>query len=444
MQTIKTGVVVALLLAVCYGAFVALNAPEPDIPDELLSEFDWATDESGMDDLMAIEMPATEGIAASNTSSSAVSRTNPSNDLDASLPKLDTPELSLPSLPSFNSDASLPNSTPGVGSSTSGSQAQPAFPQISGLPAINTQPPTADAFQASDGPAVALPPPTAKNNTSTASGQLVSQTRTPANEPDPSQLAGLSPAAPYSSAAGIGNQPEQPSLPFSTAREQALQLAAKGQLRDALQQLSAYYNSPELTHADHADLVDILDALSREVIYSRRHLAQPPYVATVSDSVASIAEKHQITPELFASINGLGDSKAIVPGTEVKVLQGPFRAHVSLNRGEMTLFMGDMYAGRFPISLGKDPVPTEGNYEIVDRRRDRTYYATGGRVIPANDPRNPYGGYWLNLGQDLCIHGTPEMSSSDLADAGCISLAPLDAGDVYKILAQGCQVVITR
>lgn len=41
MQTIKTGVVVALLLAVCYGAFVALNAPEPNLPDELLSEFDW-------------------------------------------------------------------------------------------------------------------------------------------------------------------------------------------------------------------------------------------------------------------------------------------------------------------------------------------------------------------------------------------------------------------
>ena len=35
MQTIKTFVVVGLLLAVCYGAFVALNAPEVNIPEEL-------------------------------------------------------------------------------------------------------------------------------------------------------------------------------------------------------------------------------------------------------------------------------------------------------------------------------------------------------------------------------------------------------------------------
>ena len=53
MQTIKTGVVVALLLAVCYGAFVALNAPEPALPDELLSEFDWSPEEAGLENYPA-------------------------------------------------------------------------------------------------------------------------------------------------------------------------------------------------------------------------------------------------------------------------------------------------------------------------------------------------------------------------------------------------------
>ena len=63
MQTIKTGVVVALLLAVCYGAFVALNAPEPNLPDELLSEFDWNPDDAALEGLMDIEMPSTDSMA---------------------------------------------------------------------------------------------------------------------------------------------------------------------------------------------------------------------------------------------------------------------------------------------------------------------------------------------------------------------------------------------
>lgn len=72
---------------------------------------------------------------------------------------------------------------------------------------------------------------------------------------------------------------------------------------------------------------------------------------------------------------------------------------MSIGRQELTVFLGELYAGRFPVSFGKDPSPVEGTFEIVDRRRDRTYYGTGGKVIPAGDPRNPYGGYWLNLGQ---------------------------------------------
>ncbi len=52
MQTIKTSLVVILLITVCYGAFVALNAPEPNIPDELRG---WVNGDA--DVLIGIEMP---------------------------------------------------------------------------------------------------------------------------------------------------------------------------------------------------------------------------------------------------------------------------------------------------------------------------------------------------------------------------------------------------
>lgn len=235
-----------------------------------------------------------------------------------------------------------------------------------------------------------------------------------------------------------------PTTKFEIAREQAIAAADRGELKDALEQLTPYFGSPELSYAEATDLVDILDALSREVVYSKRHLLEPPHIVRQSDTVASVAEKYDLNPELLTALNGLGESKALVPGSKLKVFRGPVNASVSLGRQELTLFIGNLYAGRFPVSFGKDPAPREGTFEVVDRQTKRTYYGIGATVLQPTDPRNPYGGFWLNLGDDLCIHGTAEMASSELNDAGCISLAPLDAKHVYSILSLKSRVAVTQ
>jgi hypothetical protein len=476
VQTIKTGVVVALLLAVCYGAFIALNAPEPEIPAELLSEFDWSSDESDMDSLMNIEMPtgpasssaaditfpSVEGLSGQNGFSPGGAADNAmSLDLTSNLPDIDTSNLNVPQLPLVGTAPNNSTINSPIANSANGD-----LPQLdagpSTLPALPSMSADGGVFQAPDGPAIALNgrpvtlEPAATDSGPTA-GQLISQTRQTTDGFEFPSLGGFpaanansfgssSPSAGVSGP-GTGEEAREVKIPtdkFSVGRSQALSLASAGKLRDALALLTPYYESPELNSSEHEDLVDIMDALTREVIYSTRHLALPAYTLSPSDTLVSVAQKHQITPELLKAINRLDGSDALLPGSQLKVVQGPFRATIGLTRGELTLFLGDMYAGRFPVSLGRDPAPTEGSFEIVDRRTDRTYYGAGGKVLEAADPRNPYGGYWINLGQDLCIHGTPEMASSDLADAGCISLAPLDAADVYHILAQGCRVEIIR
>ncbi len=234
------------------------------------------------------------------------------------------------------------------------------------------------------------------------------------------------------------------SQPFSVARDQALKLAGDGKLREALAMMSPYFNHIEVTHQEHLDLVDLLDALAGEVIYSRRHLLENKFVVSPGDTLESIANKYRISPEVLANINRMGDSRVVLAGTELKVLTGPFRGEVDLSKGELTLFLGELYAGRFPVSIGKEPVPTEGAYSIVGRRRDQSYVGPDSKYIPANDPRNPYGGYWMHLGNNLCIHGSPEVSTPESEAAGCISLAPLDAKEVYSLLTQGSEVVIKR
>lgn len=114
MQTIKTGVVVALLMAVCYGAFVALNAPEPKLPDELLSEFDWNPDDAALEGLMDIEMPSSDSLANLDIQTPQANTQRGSGaPAMGSLGSSGTQDLKLPTLPSLQPTSPI-DSTPGV------------------------------------------------------------------------------------------------------------------------------------------------------------------------------------------------------------------------------------------------------------------------------------------------------------------------------------------
>ena len=442
MQNIKTGIVVALLLAVCYGAFKALNAPEPDLPPELA---EWVADDPDFDSLVDdIQVPG--------------QTTKPKLESElGGMPIISVPKTELPPLSKLEIN---PNAH------TLGGQTLTLLPP--------------SASRAADGPAIKVPPasefaksiddseslvpdrfspppldkpmaPAASNNSfplpksnNSASSEFPSipmpnQTLVSTQRSDMSALPLLE-EMPKPQSTGQRISAEQTVLaPFATAREKALKEANEGKLKEALVSLTKYYQSPELSRKDYEDLLDILDALAREVIYSPRHLLKSAYTTSASDTLVSVAAQHKVAPELLKSINQLGDSQVITPGQQLKVIEGPFRGEVDLTIGEMTLYLNDMYACRFPIAVGTDYDSKVGKFEVAEKRTDRTYYGAGGKVIKSADPGNPYGGYWIDLGGN-CIHGSPEMAATDLKNAGCISLAPIDAADVYIMLTPGSQV----
>ncbi|MFO1065908.1 MAG: L,D-transpeptidase family protein [Pirellulales bacterium] len=482
MQTIKTAVVVVLLLGVCYGAYVALNAPEPVLPPEYGLE-DWkdeapevSFDSSGS---VAVDIPQLPGNAGGTSAPPAPSlptlslpganSAKPKDKLNApamaELPKSDFPQPELPKLdlpptagPSVAADGSEGPSVPLPNAAEGPKVDLPKldFPTASGL-AGNTSLPAGLALPGG-------PNTTELENKGHQPGDLTSIPGTlisapagldgsaqdksnalPTGFPEPSPPAvpkepqGVAASTPIASAGAAMAQPKQT---FESARKSALKSAADGKLREALVEMSLFYNNPEVTHEQHLDLVDILDALAAEVIYSKRHLLEPMTIVSPGETLESIAAKHKVAPELLTRINSLGDTRVVLTGTQLKTVTGPFRAEVNLNRGELTLFLNDMYAGRFPISVGTDPAPRSGTFEVIEKRRDRTYYGAGGNIFKGDDPRNPYGGVWIDLGQDLCIHGTPEMAVGDTSKSGCVSLAPIDAKDVYMILGLGSKVSI--
>jgi len=79
---------------------------------------------------------------------------------------------------------------------------------------------------------------------------------------------------------------------------------------------------------------------------------------------------------------------------------------------------------------------------VADKAPSHTYVGADGRTIPANDPLNPYGGAWIDLGREVSIHGSPAIASGANETLGCISLSPQDARDLYGILSLGSDVTI--
>lgn len=474
MQTIKTIVVVALLLTVCYGAYIAMNAPEVQVPEDLKQ---WA-EKSGNDVIPDFSIPPitdndlySPGGNKSQPNSNVGLPTFPqvASDVPSSVP-LATPSLpdsfgtpQFPPVAGSGGDllaGSLGTNTPSSTSTSNPNFANPPTndfaPQSGASLAGNSSSSAASLNPGLSGPAIPFNPsmPGESPKLDNAANELINAGSTFGSaqlldtNPQKSTESLVSTSPNFNSiASSTDNKGEQkatpPTKPFPTARAEALQWASQGKLREALESLTQYYESPDLGYEDHKDLVDILDALSREVIYSDRHLLLPAHTVTALDSLQSLSAKLNLNPELLAAINKMGSATALVPNTQIKVLEGPFHAQVSLSRGELTLFLRKMYAGRFPISISQKNRPAVARYEVVDRRQDRTYYAAK-VVIPAGDPSNPYGGFWLSLGGDISIHGSPEQVPTDLDGAGCISLSPLDAADVYRILTKGASVEIRQ
>ena len=215
----------------------------------------------------------------------------------------------------------------------------------------------------------------------------------------------------------------------------------EGKFREALATLTPYYRSPDLDAAQQGELLEWLDALAAKVIYSKEHLlARPHVIQSDHERLIDVAKEYGVSAQLLASINAeeINNPNILVATTKLKVVPGPFRADVDLASSEITVFLGNLYAGRFPFALGNEP-PEPGEYQVREKRQEKTYH--GDRVIAAGDPANPYGQWWIDLGNNACIHGSPGVTQPGPV-RGCISLSPQDAMDLAGILTVGSKVVV--
>jgi lipoprotein-anchoring transpeptidase ErfK/SrfK len=278
-------------------------------------------------------------------------------------------------------------------------------------------------------------------------GAPVSTTQDAYPSQDPTAPGQYAAAAQGTGPHGTGPQGTGPhhSGTFAEVMEAARQDLEAGQMTNALEQLSGWYNDPHLAPAEQQQLNQLLDQVAGTVVYSTQHLLEPPYEVQPGERLEDIAQRYNVPWQLLAKINGIDDPASLRPGERIKVVRGPFNAVVDLEKRELTLTLANgSYAGRFPIGIGQDQPPREGSFTVSDKVVDPVYHGRNS-VVGAGDQANPYGTRWIGLGTDLAIHGTDRAENVGRADLpGSISMKPQDIEDVFDILATGSQVTIRR
>jgi hypothetical protein len=207
----------------------------------------------------------------------------------------------------------------------------------------------------------------------------------------------------------------------------------QGKLAEVHETLSLWYDNPELSPEENRVLTDLLDQVAGAVVYSREHLLERPYVVKSGDTLQRIARAYGVPWQLLAKINGIADPERLAPGQELKVVRGPFDAVIDLDRHELTLKLGPLYAGRFPIGIGRNQADLEGLYFVQDK------------IVQAEDPSSPLGRFWIKLDDRIGIHGTNDPANVGRDDGpGTICLDQRDIEDVHDILSIGSRVQILR
>ena len=214
-------------------------------------------------------------------------------------------------------------------------------------------------------------------------------------------------------------------------------MVEKDQLTDALRLLTRFYGDSDLTGPQQQRLNAWLDALAGKVIFSAEHRLGEPYMADGTETLEQLGAKLQVPAMLIYNVNAqtLPNPNAAAAGVQLKVVPGPFHAKIKMNERMMTLFLGDLYAGRFPVRIGISGRPRSGTFGVMMKSAEgQNWRDSNGAFYEPSSPLNGYGPFFVGLEGKLCIHA----ASDDKQDGhyGCFGLSAKDAEDVFNILSE--------
>lgn len=273
-------------------------------------------------------------------------------------------------------------------------------------------------------------PAEAATSEDSATGKILAANATSVAEPvEPSR-----PVVPNSLPEGGGTTTE-----ISTSLAEADRLLADSDYLGAHRILSKlYWNHP--TERDR--FFDKLEETAQVIFLSSQPHFLEPYVVDASDRLEPIARKYQLSWQYLAKLNRVSANR-IREGQRLKVIQGPFAAVVDRQDYSLTIHLKGYFVKRYAAGIGRDNATPTGKFSVLNKVENPQYTDPDGRVIAGDDPANPLGERWIDLGESYGIHGTIEPESiGRAASRGCIRLGEQDVIEVYDFLVNGSEVVI--
>jgi hypothetical protein len=153
-------------------------------------------------------------------------------------------------------------------------------------------------------------------------------------------------------------------------------------VRKAFVQLSRYLEQQPLNEAERNLIIPILDKFALDVIYAKNtHILELPYTLKNGETIETVASAFALTPQLLRKINGLTGSQQPAEGAKIKVLAGQFDAVISRSRSELTLLLGGLYAGRFPVVIGNQALDNSGEFYIVSKSEAKVLTLNNGIIV---------------------------------------------------------------
>jgi len=187
-----------------------------------------------------------------------------------------------------------------------------------------------------------------------------------------------------------------------------------------------------------------LDDLSDHLFFEPQPFYHPPYVVQSGDLLQKIASKHKLSWQYLSRVNKV-DPKKIRAGQKLKVIQGPFSAVVDLSDFELTIHCRNRFVRRYRIGTGKGKTTPIGEFVVKEKLENPKYWGPNGDVREADDPLNPLGERWVDIGDGFGIHGTIEPDSIGKCESrGCIRMLNDDVAEVYDLLVIGSTVRIQK
>ncbi len=248
-----------------------------------------------------------------------------------------------------------------------------------------------------------------------------------------------------------GKRPTRPSLNVNPAASNAastkLDLNSVQALIEQGDDAAAYHKLSEayFQHPSQRPLFqNQLDEVAQRIYFSPQTQMQPPYEIQPGDQLRKIASKYQLSWQYLCRLNQV-DARKIRPGKKLKVFQGPFEARVDLSDFELTILLDGQYVKRYRVGTGKMNTTPIGEFTVREKLENPTYYGPDGMVLEPNDPQNPLGERWIDIGNSFGIHGTIDPESIGKSEsAGCVRMRNEDVAEVYDLLTVGSTVTIQR